>query len=80
MVDVELAASHRERAPASHERKSGLRLAGGRIMRVERAVCATGTAWGLLRDQPPWVLMMYWAFRCAPRRLAGCLQGGLRVF
>lgn len=33
------------------------------VLRVERAVCATGTAWGLLKGQPFWVLILYWAFR-----------------
>ncbi|KAG8464284.1 hypothetical protein KFE25_003347 [Diacronema lutheri] len=34
-----------------------------RAVRVERAVCATGTAWGLLKGQPSGVLVAFWAVR-----------------
>lgn len=36
-----------------------------RTVRIETAVCATGTAWGLLAGKPLWVLLAYWVFRHA---------------
>ena len=30
---------------------------------VEKRVCATGTAWGLLRGAPLWALFLWWAVR-----------------
>ncbi|KAJ1636579.1 hypothetical protein T492DRAFT_957874 [Pavlovales sp. CCMP2436] len=35
------------------------------IARTEKWVCATGTAYGLLKGQPAWVLMLYWLARHA---------------
>jgi hypothetical protein len=35
----------------------------GKCLKVERAVCATGTAWGLLKGYPTWVLLAYWLAR-----------------
>lgn len=34
-----------------------------RCLRIESAVCATSTGWGLLANQPLWVLVLFWACR-----------------
>ena len=35
------------------------------VLRWERAICKTGTAWGLLAGAPLWALILWWLIRHA---------------